>query len=169
LISEKKIKSPARISEDIREARVSTLQRKLAESGQRTTPQRVHILRALLETQTHPTAEEVWERVRRVSPTTSLATVYKTLDTLIEIGEVIEVDARDDRHHFDAHRPKPHPHVICTRCGRIEDVDVEGLAPIQEQAALRSGYHIDEHRLTFFGVCRDCADKTAIGNRHEEI
>jgi Fur family peroxide stress response transcriptional regulator len=156
---EKSIQETAPAPIDIREARVSTLQRKLADTGQRTTPQRVHILRALLESPTHPTAEQVWDRVRHVSPTTSLATIYKTLDTLKEMGEVIEVDSLDDRRHFDAHRPKPHPHVICTHCGKIEDVDVDGLDRLQSDAAVISGYEIEEPRLTFYGVCQDCRHK----------
>lgn len=138
------------------EERVSTLQRKLAESGQRTTPQRVHILRALLESTTHPTAEEVWGRVRSISPTTSLGTIYKTLDTLMEMGEVIQVESVDDRHHYDARRPLPHPHVVCTKCGKIEDVEIDGLDGMQSRASTASGYRIDEQRLTFYGICASC-------------
>jgi len=141
-----------------REARVSMLQQKLSESGGRTTPQRLHVLRALLETSTHPTAEEVWERVREVSPTTSLGTIYKTLDTLKEMGEVILVDSGDDRHHYDARRPHPHPHVVCQQCGKIEDVDIEGLDGLQARASTATGYQIAEQRLTFYGVCADCAE-----------
>ena len=138
------------------EARLTTLQQKLAETGHRTTPQRLHILRALLEMKTHPTAEDIWERVRHVSPTTSLGTIYKTLDTLRDLGEVMELDTRDDSRHYDALRPHPHPHAICTHCGQIADVEVSGLGELQSQATQASGYQINEQHVTFYGVCRKC-------------
>ena len=94
----------------------------------------------MLEMDTHPTAEDIWESVRLVSPTTALGTIYKTLDTLREMGEVLEINSHDDSHHYDAVRPTAHPHVICTSCGRIEDVDVRGLSALQSQASAASGF-----------------------------
>jgi len=138
------------------ETRVGALQQKLTDSGHRTTPQRLHILRALLATDTHPTAEDVWERVRRISPTTTLGTIYKTLDTLKDMGEVMELETRDDSRHYDALHPDPHPHVVCTHCGRIDDVAVNGLAELQSQAIKASGYQIEEQQVTFYGLCREC-------------
>lgn len=146
---------------DTREVRVAALQHKLAENGYRTTPQRLHILSALLAIKDHPTAEDVWSRVRLSSPTTTLATVYKTLDTLKEMGEVMEVETRDQSRHYDAIDPTPHPHAVCKGCGRIDDVALDGVADLQSQATRASGYQIDEHSLTFYGLCRACqeADK----------
>jgi Fur family peroxide stress response transcriptional regulator len=152
-----RIKTP--LSEQALEERVGALQRKLSDSGHRTTPQRLHILRALLETDKHPTAEDIWEGVRRVSPTTTLGTVYKTLDTLKEMGEVMELDMRDDSRHYDALRPTAHPHAVCTGCGRIDDVDLDGLAALQSRATEASGYHIREQHVTFYGLCRTCQGK----------
>ena len=144
------------LSQQELEARVGALQQKLADSGHRTTPQRLHILRALLATDTHPTAEDVWERVRRISPTTTLGTIYKTLETLKDMGEVMELETRDDSRHYDALHPDPHPHVVCTRCSRIEDVKVRGLAELQFQAMKASGYQIEEQQVIFYGLCREC-------------
>jgi Fur family peroxide stress response transcriptional regulator len=138
-------------------ARVANLQQRLSDGGHRITPQRVHILRALL-TANHPTAEEVWEEVRQISPTTSLGTIYKTLDTLKEMGEVRELETRDDRHHYDALRPSAHPHVVCNQCGKIDDVDIDGLVSLQTQATEASGYDIKDQQVTFYGLCRDCRD-----------
>jgi Fur family peroxide stress response transcriptional regulator len=138
------------------EDRIQMLQRKLSDSGHRVTPQRIHILRAMLQMDTHPTAEDIWETVQQVSPSTALGTIYKTLDTLRVMGEVMEIDGHDDSHHYDAVRPTAHPHVVCTDCGRIEDVDMEGLGSLQSQAATASGFQIAEQRLTFYGLCRDC-------------
>lgn len=150
------IKATTHLSAGEVEDRVQMLQRKLSDSGHRVTPQRIHVLRAMLQTDTHPTAEDIWEQVRRVSPSTALGTIYKTLDTLREMGEVLEIDSHDDSHHYDAVRPTAHPHVVCTRCGRIEDVDVPGLGSLPAQAAAASGFQIAEQRVTFYGLCREC-------------
>ncbi len=144
------------LTQEALEARVAALQHKLADSGHRTTPQRLHVLRALLATEEHPTAEGVWERVRLISPTTTLATVYKTLDTLKEMGEVMELETCDQSRHYDALHPDPHPHAVCRRCGRIDDVAVAGLGDLQSRATVSSGYLIEEQSLTFYGLCRVC-------------
>ena len=144
------------LTADALEARVFALQTKLTDAGHRTTPQRLHVLQALLATADHPTAEDVWERVRAVSPTTTLATVYKTLETLREMGEVMELATRDQSRHYDALRPNPHPHVVCKSCGRIADVALEDTCDFKSQASATTGYEIDEQVLTFYGQCKLC-------------
>jgi Fur family peroxide stress response transcriptional regulator len=138
------------------DARVEDLRLKLHTSGHRITPQRLCILRALLESNTHPSAEEIYAQVRLVSPTTSLATVYKTLDTLRDMGEVLEIQPGDGRQHYDGVRPAFHPHVICTRCGAIQDVEIEGLTGLPGRAQAASGYEIHAPRVEFYGLCPAC-------------
>ena len=139
-----------------REARIAELTRKLAEQGYRITPQRLAVVGALVEARNHPSAEELFARVRESCPTTSLATVYKTLDTLKAIGEVLELEFRDGSNRYDGVRPEAHPHLVCTRCGKIEDVDLEGLGALAEQVARATGYEIRSHRVDFYGVCAAC-------------
>ena len=138
------------------DARVDYLRQKLQNSGHRITPQRLCILRALLDSNTHPSAEEIYAQVKQVSPTTSLATVYKTLDTLREMGEVLEIQPGDGRQHYDGVRPHFHPHVICTQCGEIQDVEVEGLTGLPGLAQSASGYEIHAQRVEFYGLCVAC-------------
>ena len=138
------------------EDRIEYLSRKLHNSGHRITPQRLCILQALLELNTHPSAEEIYAQVRLVSPTTSLATVYKTLDTLREMGEVMELLPGDGRQHYDGVRPQFHPHVICTRCGEIRDLEIDGLTSLPGRAQVASGYEIHTQRVEFYGLCRAC-------------
>jgi len=138
------------------DARVDYLRQKLQNSGHRITPQRLCILRALLDSNTHPSAEEIYAQVKQVSPTTSLATVYKTLDTLREMGEVLEIQPGDGRQHYDGVRPHFHPHVICTQCGEIQDVEVEGLTGLPGLAQSASGYEIHAQRVEFYGLCAAC-------------
>ncbi len=137
--------------------RIDSLQEKLSAQGFRVTPQRIHVLRALLLDNRHPTAEQVWDNVRKISPSTSLATIYKTLDTLSEIGEVLKIETRDHRAHYDAAHPKAHPHVICRNCGKIEDVAIQNPQQMLSEAMAASGYRLDEQQVTFFGLCRNCA------------
>jgi Fur family peroxide stress response transcriptional regulator len=139
-----------------REARVAELTRRLAEQGYRITPQRLAIVGALVDASNHPSAEDLFARVRETCPTTSLATIYKTLDTLKELGEVLELEFRDGSNRYDGVRPDAHPHLICTRCGRIEDLDLEGLDALAEQVAESTGYQIRSHRVDFYGFCAQC-------------
>jgi Fur family peroxide stress response transcriptional regulator len=139
-----------------REERLQVLRQRLSNTGHRITPQRLCILEALVESNRHPTAEDIFARVRKVSPTTSLATVYKTIETLKEMGEVQEMEFGDGRNHYDGVDPVPHPHVVCTACGKIEDVLITGVHTLQTQAGQASGFKITSQRLDFYGLCGQC-------------
>jgi len=144
------------IDQEFRTRRVSALKKRLAESGCRLTSQRLAILDALVNGASHPTAEEIHSLVLKVNPTTSLATVYKTVDTLKALGEVQELELGSGRNHYDAVDPISHPHVVCTQCGKIEDVRIEGSERLIERAAEASGYQLQTERLEFYGVCASC-------------
>ena len=115
-------------------------------------------MQALVESNSHPSAEEIYAQVQRVSPMTSLATVYKTLDTLRDMGEALEMEVGDGRRHYDGVRPRSHPHVVCTGCGQIEDVQLQDLSGLQTQAGQASGYQISAQRVEFYGLCRVCQE-----------
>jgi Fur family peroxide stress response transcriptional regulator len=139
-----------------REARIAELRRRLAEQGYRITPQRLAVVGALVAARNHPSAEDLFARVRETCPTTSLATVYKTLDTLKEIGEVLELEFRDGSNRYDGVRPQSHPHLVCTRCGKIEDVDLDGISALAAEVAASTKYEVRSHRVDFYGICADC-------------
>ncbi len=136
--------------------RKEQLRRRLASAGCRMTPQRLAILDALVQPGRHPTAEAVYADVLRVNPTTSLATVYKTVDTLKAMGELRELDLGLGRAHYDAHDPTEHPHVVCTGCGRVDDVRIEGIDGLLEEARRASPFALTSKRLEFFGTCPEC-------------
>jgi Fur family peroxide stress response transcriptional regulator len=122
----------------------------------RLTPQRIELVRLIANSEDHPSAARLFEQVRVHFPTMSFATVYKTLDLLKELGEVIEISLHEDNH-FDAIRPYPHPHLICTRCNTIMDGELE--APGQALVVAKehsSGFQILRHQLIFYGLCPDC-------------
>jgi Fur family peroxide stress response transcriptional regulator len=137
-------------------ARAAEFAEKLAARGYRMTYQRLCILEALLETETHPTAAEIFTRVRQSCPTTSLGTVYRTLETLKEMGEVVELQFREGSNRYDGVHTTAHAHIICTRCGHITDFDLDSLHAMEAQAAETSGYQVKTSRIEFYGLCREC-------------
>jgi Fur family peroxide stress response transcriptional regulator len=127
---------------------------KLKSAGHRITPQRLAIARIVLESREHPSVEEIYRQVRRDFPTTSLATVYNTLERLKEMGEVLELPFSGGSR-YDGLNPHPHPHVRCTVCGAIEDLDID-LGSAAAEVAAKKGYADVHHRLEFYGVCPRC-------------
>ena len=143
----------------LHQTRIHEMCQKFHISGHRMTPQRLYILQALVESNSHPSAEEIYAQVHLVLPMTSLATVYKTLETLRDMGEALEMQVGDGRRHYDGVRPCFHPHVVCIGCGRIEDVEIEGLGGLPMQARQSSGYQIHAQRVEFYGLCRACQEQ----------
>ncbi len=129
---------------------------KLGEQGFRITPQRIAVLKVLANSENHPSVEMIYQRVRREFPTTSLATIYKTVTLLRELNEVLELGFPEGSNRYDGHKPYPHPHVICTRCKKIIDPDLESLRDLKQELVSETGFRITSHRLDFFGLCPDC-------------
>lgn len=140
----------------VEETRFETMLERLREHRFRITPQRLAVLRILSRSEGHPSVETIYEQVKQDFPTTSLATVYKTVALLKQLGEVLELGFPEGGNRYDGKRPFPHPHLICTKCGRIEDPDPAGLADLTQQLASNTGFHVVTHRLDFFGLCADC-------------
>lgn len=129
---------------------------KLREHGLRLTPQRMLILKILAKSEDHPSVERIYEQVIAEFPSTSLATVYKTIAMLKEMGEVLELSLNHDTRRYDGNKPYPHPHVVCSRCNRIVDPDGLNLDGLADRIAKATGYRITSHQLSFFGLCPEC-------------
>lgn len=136
---------------------------RLRERGHRLTPQRMAVLKVLIGSHEHPSVEQIHARVKAGFPMTSLATTYKTLAVLKQMGEILEINLGNDGSRYDGGNPSPHPHVLCLECGSIVDVDVVGLSDLPREVAHRTGYQIVSHRLDFFGVCPRCQEKEELG------
>jgi Fur family peroxide stress response transcriptional regulator len=129
---------------------------KLRERQCRITPQHVALLRLLAASEGHPSAADRYDWLRSQFPTTSLATVYKTLSLLDDMGEVLELGFSDDVVRYDANRPYPHPHLICLRCRKMLDWE-DGLSPsLTGEVAQGSGFRVISHRLDIYGLCPEC-------------
>lgn len=136
------------------------LAKKIHEAGGRMTEQRRAVLEALASVDTHPTAAELYEMVRESLPDVSQGTVYRNLHKLVELGYAQELDYGSGASHFDA-TVKPHYHVRCVRCGRVDDlqIDREPVPCIDEARKAAGNWEISEHRIEFMGLCPDCRNK----------
>lgn len=138
------------------EKRLQHMVENLRERGLRITPQRLAVLKVLAESEDHPSVEQVYEQVKTDFPTTSLATIYKTVTLLKELGEVLELGFAEGGSRYDGNKPFPHPHVICTKCGAIADPDFSNMSKMAKEMAKKTGFKLTHHRLDFFGLCPDC-------------
>ena len=141
------------------QARLDEMITSLKEQGHRLTPQRMAVLKILAASEEHPSVEQIYERVKVDFPMTSLATIYKTVTLLKEMGEVLELGFSDDSNRYDGNKPYPHPHLICIKCKNIVDPEVATLSELHQDVARSTGYRIVNHRLDFFGICPRCQEK----------
>ena len=105
----------------------------------------------------HPTADMVYQSIRKELPNISLGTVYRNLKFLVEHGEALSLNLGDGREHFDGH-VAPHYHFICSECNCVEDIFMEEL-PVCEQAAKHFSGEINGHSTYFYGLCKNCKTK----------
>ena len=121
----------------------------------RMTRQRKEILEILRATDTHPTADEVYQEVRERLPRISLATVYRNLHFLEECGIIRSVSLGGTQRRFDG-TLDDHYHVRCVGCGKVQDVSIEGVGPLDVRAESATDFDILGHRLEFIGLCPEC-------------
>lgn len=132
------------------------LREALEASGQRFTEQRAAVFRHLVHTDLHPTADEVFLAVRQDLPAISLATVYKSLETLVGCGLAVKLTYADHSARYDG-RTDPHHHARCVVCGRV--LDLAGEIPDANIEQLRrgaSGFTVTGYRLELSGYCAKC-------------
>jgi Fur family transcriptional regulator, peroxide stress response regulator len=138
------------------ELRYQKLLATLKEKGSRLTSHRLALIRLLAVSDGHPNAMQLYEALQVQFPTISLATIYKTLVLLKEGGEVLEIDLHSDSH-YDGNKPYPHPHLICTRCGKIFDGDeATGLQRLNQEIESKYGFCISRSQIVFYGLCQNC-------------
>jgi Fur family peroxide stress response transcriptional regulator len=121
----------------------------------RETRQKEAILMVLRGTRSHPTADRVYDEVRKTIPGISKGTVYRNLKVLREAGEVTGLDLAGTVTRYEAKRPD-HYHFRCTRCGRVLDVDEPVNAELNRKVADRTGFQVSYHQLEFRGLCEKC-------------
>lgn len=117
------------------------------------TPQRAEIQRLLKGNRSHPSAEELYRKLRRKFPATSFATVYNTLQSLLSMGELTRVAIDPERARFDPCTER-HAHLMCVKCGLIADVKVPSRQPAP--GGKPRGFRVLHCNIEFYGVCPSC-------------
>jgi len=137
------------------------MEEKLRSGEHKITSRRASIFRVLLENQgRHLSAEEIHSLVRAKEPETGLATVYRTLELFSDHGIVQGVDFGDGRKRYDlgpgSEPGHYHHHLICARCGKIDEVGEDLLEDLEDRVYNHYGFFVTDHQLKMFGLCREC-------------
>lgn len=122
--------------------------------GRVTTPRRA-IVSALVDADDHVTADDLADAVQRAYPDVARSTVYRTLDTLTDMGVIdhVHLDHGPAVYHFTDHT---HHHLVCQDCGRVIELPLAVLEPIQERVARDYQFHVDATHFAIAGHCADC-------------
>jgi Fur family peroxide stress response transcriptional regulator len=143
---------------DYADRRLASFAERCRERGLAVTPQRLAIIRALLASDEHPSAEAVYEVVRREHSHISLATVHRTLDTLCEIGEAGKVTPLHDSARYDGNVTRHH-HVVCVRCHRIADVEMPEAERLLEGRETIGQFRVLGTAVEILALCKKCQAK----------
>jgi len=134
--------------------RLERIVRQLRARGCRLTPQRMAILQTVVRSHSHPTAEEIYQQVVADFPMISPATVYKTLNVLKALDEVMELEVGGCSH-YDG-KVTPHPHLICMKCHTIIDLPPEAMPSMPEEALAATGFLALWYYVEIYGLCPRC-------------
>jgi len=139
------------MSEDQLQQALNTLK----ESGVRITPQRHAVLEYLINSESHPTADEIYKVLEKKFPNMSVATVYNNLRVLRKIGLVRELTYGDESSRFD-YNMTDHYHIICEECDKVVDFHYPPLDEVESLAEQMTGFEVNNHRMELYGLCKDC-------------
>ena len=132
-----------------------TIRQRFKERGLKSTPQRAAIYKALVETTSHPTADDLFRQVSKTYPMISQNTVYYTLGALRGAGLIQEVNFWHDRARFDGNID-PHHHLICLGCRSIVDLHDDRLNQLSSPTSIPSDFEVMGHQVEFRGYCGAC-------------
>lgn len=122
--------------------------------SQRMTRQKRIIMEVLRSTRSHPTADWIYEQAKKQIPDLSLGTVYRNLNLLKGMGEIMELNYGSTYSRFDGN-PENHYHFQCQECGKVYDLDLPLELKFDSISDLK-GHEIKSHRLEFYGICAEC-------------
>ena len=144
------------------QAEIERLKNNLKEKGYKLTPQRRAIVDIIIKMEgKHLTAEELYDLVKIECPEIGLATVYRTVQLLEELGVVSRLDLNDGCNRYElVHEDENHQHhhLICTNCGKVIEVEEDLLEGLEEDIESKYKFLIKNHSLKFYGICDDCKE-----------
>lgn len=140
------------------------LKSSLKEKGYKLTPQRRAVLNMIIESEgRHLTVEELYDLVKKECPEIGLATVYRTMQLLEELGVISRLDLNNDGcsryelvHENEAHQ---HHHLICTSCNKVIEVEDDLLETLESSIEKEYKFKIKNHSLKFYGLCTECTNE----------
>jgi Fe2+ or Zn2+ uptake regulation protein len=132
----------------------------------RMTRQRRVILEELRRYNTHPTADALYERVRKQLPRISLGTVYRNLEILTVLEEIQTLDMSGSQKRYDGN-PRKHYHIRCMHCGSVDDAPIAPMAQLENELYGATVYTILGHRLEFIGLCPECSKNYQNDSRYQ--
>ena len=134
------------------------IDRKLSNLGYRLTPQRLMILKAVEDADSHISAEEIYAQVCNSYPQMNISTVYRTLELLKTLDLVTETDLGDGRVRYHCIGKGHHHHLVCQKCGEITDMEESVLEPLWTEIQQQYNFKVDMKHLAFFGICEKCQE-----------
>lgn len=141
--------------------KIENLKDSLKEKGYKLTPQRRAILNGIIGSEgNHLTAEELYDLVKTDCPEIGLATVYRTVQLLEEMGVVCKLDLDDGRSRYELcqdDESHQHHHLVCNKCGKVIEVQGDLLDEIEQVVEKKYEFTIENHSLKFYGTCKDCS------------
>ncbi len=135
---------------------VDKLEHLIRQGGFRVTPQRRAILQAVIDGGGHSSIEAVHQRVRASLPGINLATVYRDLNFLCEVRILVAADVGGRNWVFELAGEKPHHHLVCRRCGKVERIEQEEVQGLVDRVAAEHEFFIDMDHMALFGLCKEC-------------
>lgn len=128
----------------------------LHQRGYRVTPQREMIIEIIAHSGRHMTVDEVTEELHTRTQSVNVATVYRTLDLLVEEGLASRADLGEGRVVYATAQHGPHVHLVCRQCGRVIDADVALFESLFQRIRAGYGFVCSPHHFAIYGLCADC-------------
>lgn len=138
---------------------INNIAAQLRQAGYRVTPQRQLILDAVCKLGGHVTPEEVYDQVKRITPSLNRATVYRTLHFLSEQRIITVAQMRDGRFGYELAGEQPHHHLVCQQCEASLEIPHAILSELYSQIEAEYNFAIDMNHISFFGLCEQCRGK----------
>lgn len=133
-----------------------TYLKKLRDQGYRITPQREMIVQIIAHCGKHMTAEEVMENVRKQTSSINIATVYRTLDMLVENGLASRFDLGNGKTAYATGKHGPHIHLVCKHCGSVTEVSEEDISPFLNKIEELHDFDCHPYHFSVHGLCKAC-------------
>jgi Fur family ferric uptake transcriptional regulator len=130
--------------------------RRLEARNRQATTQRRIVLQALMERRSYVTPRELYAALHDAHPNIGQATVYRTLELLVEAGAATRFLQENNESKYIYCPSRHHHHLVCTRCGLVEDIDGCVIPALGATLEKRTSFQINEHAVTFYGFCSDC-------------